>query len=96
MDSTWGIFKGLLGPLTHDRSAYADGTLGFKLPFVERNAFFKVYTGLDHGDWHDAGGDQPDARCKQLLDTVFFALRSNMCRVSHPSLLPPSKSRGLF
>lgn len=64
MDSTLGLFQGLLGPLTHDRSAYADGTAGYIPPIPGSRAFFKVYTGLDHGDFTDAGGDQPDARCK--------------------------------
>ncbi|KAG6368611.1 hypothetical protein INS49_002824 [Diaporthe citri] len=66
MDSTLGIFQGLLGALDHDRSAYSDGTFGFRPPYQERNTFFKVYTGLDHGDFKDAGGDLPDARLFDL------------------------------
>lgn len=67
MGTTLGIFKGLLGALNFDFSAFSDGTRGFRLPYPERNAAFKIYTALDHGDFTDAGGDLPDARCKQFL-----------------------------
>ncbi|KAL2285018.1 hypothetical protein FJTKL_08546 [Diaporthe vaccinii] len=62
METTLGIFKGLLGPLTHDSTAYSDGTAGFDPPFEARNAFFKIYTGIGPGESNDAGGDLPDAR----------------------------------
>lgn len=94
METTLGIFKGLLGPLPHDGTAYSDGTAGFKPPFEGRNAFFKVYTGLNHEDSDHAGGDLPDARCKQPWETIFFPSTSNMYRVCHPSVFPASKSTG--
>lgn len=53
METTLGIFKGLLGPLTHDSTAYSDGTAGFDPPFEARNAFFKIYTGIGPGESND-------------------------------------------
>lgn len=31
-------------------------------------------TGLDHGDLNNAGGELPDARCKQALDNILDLL----------------------
>lgn len=76
MPTTLGIFQGLLGLLHFDKNAYAEWEHGWDrpLPYRERNAFFKVFTGLDHEGLHHAGGELPDARGKQVLGTIFVPL----------------------
>lgn len=76
--TTLGIFNGLLGALDFGWNAFPDGTPDYYLPYPDRNAFFKVYVGLNHGDMSNAGGDLPDARRKQLLGSTPFLSSSTI------------------
>lgn len=93
MATTLGILKGLLGILSFDKSGFADDGRNGKLPEPERNAFFKIYTGLDHGSLTTAEGDLPDARRKQnvsfpLASAVYLTLPSvNIARLEFNSSL---------
>lgn len=69
MSVTLGVFNGLVGFLRCSTDAFADG-YRWAYPNPESNAFFKIYTGIDHDGLTGASGDLPDARRKQLLGTA--------------------------
>lgn len=93
MATTLGILKGLLAILSFNESGFADHGRKKNLPEPERNAFFKIYAGIDNGSLATADGDLPDARRKQnvsfpLASAVYLTLPSvNFARLELDSSL---------
>lgn len=67
----FSISEGVLASLQMDITAFAEFTTPRRTPLVPKkkeihyhDSFFKVYTGIDHGDMANAGGDLPDIQSR--------------------------------
>lgn len=80
----FSISSGVLAPLSMDETAFAEFTSPRRTLLVPKkkqmqyhDSFFKIYTGLDHGNLSDAGGDLPDVQSRQYLRPVCTPLNLN-------------------
>ncbi|KAL1846326.1 hypothetical protein Daus18300_014289 [Diaporthe australafricana] len=72
MTSVFSLKSGILAALTIEQTAFEQFTTPQRTPLVPkkkeihyRDAFIKIYTGVDHGNFTDAGGDLPDIQKPQ-------------------------------
>lgn len=71
MTSALAVAGGVFAPLHMDHTSFAPFTTAKGIPLTKKktrmhdyDSCYKIYTGLDHGEMSDAGGDLPDIQSK--------------------------------